>query len=60
MEMKIIFIFINILILFLLYSIQPVKSLNVELIAQVFRHGHRYSVYNLFDGKLNIYLKTQT
>jgi hypothetical protein len=31
-------------------SIQ-IKSLNVEMVAQLFRHGHRYSVFNFFNSK---------
>jgi len=49
--------FICIFLLFLAFTINQINSLNVELVAQVFRHGHRYSVYNLFNSKFKINLR---
>jgi hypothetical protein len=49
------FIFlINLILLIFNICFGKVNGFNIVQVAQIFRHGHRYSVYNFFNCKLNL------
>ncbi len=55
-EFSLIF-FINFTLLMWAFCLEKVHGFNIVQVAQIFRHGHRYSVYNFFNRKANFNLK---